>query len=54
MNENVHFEVNLNGSNIGNLRLHQERAVEKERQLQHIEYLKESNQTQTDALTSEF
>jgi len=35
-------------------RLHQERAVEKERQLQHIEYLKESNQTQIDALTNRY
>ena len=33
-------------------RLNQERAIEKERQQQHIEYLKESNQTQIDTLTS--
>lgn len=33
-------------------RLNQERAIEKERQQQHLDYLKESNQTQIATLTS--
>ena len=35
-------------------RLNQERAIEKERQQQHLDYLKESNQTQIATLTSMF